>query len=58
MLRKRLTKLLRAVTPKKKKPRTVYPPMPDDPKVLAKAMFEVADQKAFGGRKRKTAPGG
>ena len=50
MPRKRLlTKLLHALTPtKKRKPRTVYPPMPDDPEELAKAMFEVADRKAFG----------
>ena len=49
MLRKKLlTKLVHAVTPKKRKPRTVYPPMPDDPTELAKAMFEVADRNAFG----------
>ena len=53
MLKKRLAKVINAITPKKKKPRTVYPPMPDDPKVLAKAMFDVADQKMFGGRKKK-----
>ena len=48
MLRKKLlTKLVRAVTPKKKE-KTVYPPMPADPKELAKAMFEVADRNAFG----------
>ena len=48
MLKKRLAKVINAITPKKKKPRTVYPPMPDDPRELAKAMFEMADRKAFG----------
>jgi len=46
MLRKKLlTKLVHALTPtKKRKPRTAYPPMPDDPRELARALF-VNDRK-------------
>ena len=38
---------------KRKKKRERYPDMPKDPETLAKMVFDVADYKAFGGRKKR-----
>ena len=38
-------------SPRKKK-RESYPDMPEDPETLAKIIFDVADYKAFGGKKK------
>lgn len=41
---------------RKKKTPPKHRPMPKDPKELAKAMFDYADQKMFGGRTKKEPP--